>query len=88
MTKPRRLDTDRRRQFALKCWAAENLKAARLSPKEGLPLSFRAAAKELKTDPQYLQSIEVGRFLPRFNKALRLEKWIRARLGMDTVATS
>lgn len=84
-TKTPRLLTERHRQYALRSWVAESLRRARLTPVEGLPLSYRAAARAVShtVSAQGLERIEAGAYLPRFRKALILARWIRSRLAMD-----
>lgn len=85
MPKTPRLDSPRRREYDIRCTVADNLIGARLTPKVGLPLSYRAAAKAMRytVSAQAIEKIEKGAYLPRYRKALKMLKWIRMRLGID-----
>lgn len=83
MARKPKLDTPRRQQFALRCLVSENLRRARLKPKVGLPLSLRAACKDMGwvVSAQALERIEKDGRLPRYRKALDMLPWIERRLG-------
>ena len=88
MNKTPRLDTDRRKQFALRWEVVDNLKKARLHPaKPHLALTLKDAAKELRVDPRYLQMAENGIRVPRYRKALKMMGWIWKRLGFTPKET-